>query len=62
MSDITSPCCGAELSISMQTVGPPYMTYETPDEIECEGERCFNSWTPAGRVIRFYEPEGGDNE
>lgn len=50
MSDIRTPCCGAEVFISM--------AYEMPDEIECDGPTCFNSWTPTGEVIRYVTPEG----
>lgn len=58
MSDLRTPCCGAKLSISMATRGRAYMEYEAPDEIECDGPLCFNSWTPAGEVIRYVTPEG----
>ncbi len=42
--NLVSPCCGAPLFVSLRTEGMAYMTYEVADEIECSGERCYNSW------------------
>ena len=32
----------------METVGRPYLTYETPESIECYASDCGATWEPNG--------------
>lgn len=49
MSDIVTPCCGAELVIITRDDGRGYMSSDVPDEILCGAEKCYNTWDPKGR-------------
>lgn len=42
------PYCGGGLWINTETVGPAYLTYETPESIECAEVDCGAAWEPNG--------------
>lgn len=49
---IRSPCHPEfTLFVETETVGRPYLTYETPSGFSCEAPRCFNSWDVNGNPI-----------
>lgn len=48
---LTCPYCGAGLVINLETVGPPYLTYERAESIECDAYssiHCGATWEPDG--------------
>lgn len=48
---LACPYCGAGLTINTETVGPPYLTYERPESIECDAYsdvHCGATWEPDG--------------
>lgn len=42
------PHCGGGLWINVETVGPAYLTYESPEAIECDQTDCGAVWEPNG--------------
>jgi hypothetical protein len=40
--------CGGRLVIYSETVGPAYLTYETPESVQCDD--CDATWEPNGEL------------
>lgn len=43
-------CCGG-LTVNLRTEGPPYLSYEVADEIECDNTDCGARWNPNGLPV-----------
>ncbi|NLA65112.1 MAG: hypothetical protein GX862_04150 [Leucobacter sp.] len=52
-SNIVTPCCGTPLIILTRREGPAYLQYEVPDEIMCNGEKCYNTWNAKGEADEY---------
>lgn len=51
---ITSPCHPEYgLAVEMETVGRPYLTYESPSGFYCEAPTCCNQWDIHGEPINY---------